>query len=356
MVCRQWKGESSAWRVESPAGASGFAHQGCRKNSHADLDAFEGRPVERLHVDRMTVTSGRHLIAFRRGWERHRHRHCIWIVSPPDYVHHRAFDEVAEGLSEAFSALGGSAPVVRNPIEWRGRAPIILGGNLLPYIQAPALPRDSIIFNLEQVAEGTLWLAKDYLDLLKTHAVLDYSPSNRDRLHRIGIRHAGLLEIGYSPVLTRIPADREKDIDVLFYGYLSERRMDLLEAIAGAGLEVHACHNRFGAERDEDIARSKMVLNVHHYEDAVFEVVRVSYLLANSVPVVSEGHPDQPDLKWARAGLELGPYDKLVDLCVALAADPERRTRLGAAGYECIKSRPQAELLKACIAAAHSAK
>ena len=36
------------------------------------------------------------------------------------------------------------------------------------------------------------------------------------------------------------------------------------------------------------IARSKIVLNLHQYDAQVFEIVRVSYLLANRRAVVSE--------------------------------------------------------------------
>ena len=297
---------------------------------------------------------GNELIAFAGGWEAHRHHHCIWIVSPPGYIYSHAFDEVAEGLSAAFSELGGSAPIVRDPSEWRGRIPIVLGAHLLKLAGDPGLPQGSVIFNLEQVRPEAAWLHGDYVDLLKRHSVLDYSPRNREALRQIGVPHAGLLEIGYSPVLSRIPAAPEKDIDVLFYGWLNERRELALNSIAQAGSPVCICYDMFGAERDAYIARAKLVVNIHHFERAIFEVVRVSFLLANGACVVSEGRADDPDLAWVANGVELCPLEQLPERCASLIEDAPRRHQLAQTGLQKIKARRQSALLMHCIESARS--
>jgi hypothetical protein len=291
------------------------------------------------------------LAAFAGGWPAHAHRHCIWIVSPEGFHYHHAFDEVAQALEEAFSELGGSAPITRSPAGWQGRAPIVYGGNLLQDIGNPVLPESSVIINLEPVVPGSLWLNQEYLDVLRRHPVLDYSPRNRDALRRVGIEHAGLLEIGYSPTLTRI-APAEKDIDVLFYGYLSERRLQALRTVAATGLRVVAVHDTYGAERDAVIARARIVLNIHHDERNVFEIVRVSYLLANRICVVSEGQPDDPDVEWLAGGVEFVPIERLADRCVELIEDPARREAVAQAGFERFSSRRQSLLLQRCFQAA----
>ncbi len=292
------------------------------------------------------------LIPFAGGWEAHRHRHCIWIVSPENYGHERAFDEVADALSEAFSELGGSAPVTRHTSEWNGRVPIVLGGNLLKYAGIFELPEGSIIYNMEQIVSGIPWLNEIYLAALHRLPVLDYSAQNRDEMRRLlGIEHSGLLEIGYSPTLSRISCNREKDIDVLFYGSDNERRVEVLKTVASQGLKVAYHRGVYGAARDEHIARAKIVLNVHYYEQSVFEVVRVSYLLANKVCVVSEGSPDDPDVAWAVGGLEFAPPDILAARCVALVEDDARREQLAETGFQRITSRRQSALLQRCIEA-----
>jgi len=296
---------------------------------------------------------GNELTAFAGGWEAHRHHHCIWIVSPPGYLHSHAFDEVAEGLSEAFSELGGSAPIARHPSEWHGRSPIVLGGNLLQHMPLD-IPPSSIILNLEQVVPGSDWLGSGYLALLKHHPVLDYSVQNHDQLCKAGISHARVLEIGYSPTLTRVPIDAEKDIDVLFYGSMSDRRQIALDHVIAAGLRVEELYDVYGSERDKKLARTKLVLNIHYHENGVFEVVRVSYLLANRVPVVSEGKPD--DAEWVLGAVQFAPYHRLAETCMALASDSTHRKELAETGFRRIASRRQSDFLKQCIQSARSSE
>ncbi len=288
------------------------------------------------------------LVPFAGGWEAHRDRHCIWIVSPPNYIYSQAFEEVALALEEAFAELGGSAPIVRDPSRWAGRTPIVLGSHLLGMIGNPDLPPGSILFNMEQHQPGAYWMKEAYLGLLRGHPVLDYSPANRNRLREIGV-YAGLLELGYSPSLTRIPSDVTKDIDVLFYGWVNDRREKALEAISRAGLQVAVCSNMYGKLRDEYIARARIVVNIHFFEEAAFETVRVSYLLANSVPVVSEGEPAHPEVEWLAGGVAFAPYEALPERCLTFVRDECRRERLADAGFQRITSRRQSVLLQRCI-------
>src|SRR5262245_41641067 len=109
---------------------------------------------------------GHPLSAFPHGWEHHRNRHCIWIVSPHGYVHSRAFEDVALGLHHAFAELGGNAPLVTEPSNWRGRIPIVFGANLLPAEAVNWLPRGTILVNLEQVSEDSSWINGNYVSLL----------------------------------------------------------------------------------------------------------------------------------------------------------------------------------------------
>jgi len=46
--------------------------------------------------------------------------------------------------------------------------------------------------------------------------------------------------------------------------------------------------NIWGDERDNLIYRSKIVLNIHYYETKIFEIIRISHLLANRAFVISE--------------------------------------------------------------------
>jgi hypothetical protein len=288
------------------------------------------------------------LKAFAGGWEAHRHRHCIWVVTPNGYEHAHTFDELAAALSEAFRELGGSAPIVRRRAQFDGRTPIILGANLIPRSGIPDPPEGSIIYNLEQLTSGSLWMFDDYRGLLSRYPVLDYSRRNQAALHEAGFPHVGLLEIGYSPVLRQIEP-LPKDFDILFYGSTNKRRNAVLRDLVARGFDVASAFGVYGQQRDELIARSRLVINLHYYEANIFEIVRVSYLLANGVCVVAEGHADDPDLTGLAAGLELAPYDELADRCEALLRDEARRQALECAAFAAISGRRQSDLLRACI-------
>lgn len=292
-----------------------------------------------------------HLLPFSGGWRAHRNRHCIWIATPQNYTHSHAFDEVALALQGAFHDLGGSAPIVTDMQKFGGRAPIVYGGNLLPAGILPHLPRDTVIINLEQVSEESDWINSRYLSILKQLPVLDYSPRNCMNLASKGVPHARVMEIGYSSRLTQIRHAEVKDIDVLFYGSMNERRLEILRALQQSGLRVAHLFNVYGAERDAVIARAKVVINIHHYASGVFEIVRVSYLLANRVCVLTEGNMEDPDLQPFVAGLAIEPYDKMIERCHKLIADADERDTIAAKGFAAMQSRPQADMLMSVMKA-----
>ncbi|MCB0996123.1 MAG: glycosyltransferase family 1 protein [Acidimicrobiales bacterium] len=292
----------------------------------------------------MTIgTTPRTCRPFDGGLAAHLDAHCIWIVSPDGYSHARAFDEVAVALSAGLVELGGSAPVVRSPHDFGGRSPIVLGANLLDLASATVLPDDAVLFNLEQVDRSSDWFTGDYLELLSRYAVLDYSARNRDALALLGIAHARVLELGHAAALSRFTPAVEPDIDVVFYGSMNARRWALLDEIEQRGLSVERLFDVYGAERDAAIARARMVVNAHYYDSSVFEIVRVSHLLANGVTVVTEGSLDDPDLAPFADGMVISPFEELADRCVELAADPDRCRRIGEAGHALFASRPQSE-------------
>jgi hypothetical protein len=272
-------------------------------------------------------------------------RYSIWIVSPPNYIHSQAFDEVALGLNAAFRTLGLECEIVREPSRL-GDITIVLGGNLLSAVPVPQGKR-LILFNLEQITPGSPWLTDAYIALLRRYPVWDYSEGNIAELARMGIAatHCG---IGYVPELTRIAAVPE-DIDVLFVGSVNDRRLTVLKQLATQGVNVEARFNVYGAERDAFLARSKIMLNVHFYDARLFEIVRVSYLLANSKCVVSETGADRAIEQQFEPGIAFAPYEKLAETCMRLLQNPAARRETAEAGFARIKTMPQSEYLRRAL-------
>jgi hypothetical protein len=249
--------------------------------------------------------------------------------------HTGAFDEVAETVHYALLALGHDSIQSSNHVE--GRRSILFGPGL-----CRSIPPDSILYNLEQsTARGVPRLASRFARF----TLWDYSQSNvafwnagaGNGIRRI--RSAVHVPIGYVPELTRIER-REPTTDVLFYGFTmgpgGPRRLAALDALRAKGLRVNALpFGTYGKERDEAIGRAKLVVNVHYYLPAIFEVVRVSYLLANKVAVVSE---DAIDGEPFRGAVSFASYEGLADECARLARDEEAREALASAGYTLVKT------------------
>jgi len=273
--------------------------------------------------------------------------YCIWIVAPPGYVHSAAFNEVAIVLQGGFRELGMQVPIVRDKRRIRGRA-IVLGANLLPDMPGVRPPGKSILFNLEQITPGSEWLTTDYLRLLKRHPVWDYSHYNIAQLGKLGINNITHCPIGFSDELQRIEPAPDKDIDVLFYGSINARRLAILEALVKAGLQVETLFGVYGKQRDAVIARSRLVLNIHYYPAKIFEIVRISWLLANAVCVVSEDSPLDSALESVQEGIVQAPYDSLVETCRELIDIGDWQT-LGRRGFEVFSTNRQSAYLQTII-------
>ncbi len=275
--------------------------------------------------------------------------YCIWIVTPPNYPHSRCFEEVALSLRAAFSALGFDAPVVTGTTPAPGRA-VVLGAHLLSAFSIAA-PPNAILYNLEQVQGSSAWLNDGYIDLLRRHPVWDYSERNIAAFRDIyGVHGVALCGIGYMPELSRIPRG-EEDIDVLFAGSLNTRRQEAIREIASLGLKVKAVFNCYGKERDAMIARAKVILNLHFFEAQVFEIVRVSYLLANRKCVVSETGKDEALENPLRKGIAFAHYRDIASTCAQLIRENRRRDELARTGFECFRECSQVPMLERALTA-----
>jgi hypothetical protein len=273
-------------------------------------------------------------------------RFAVVTPDPAQWVHVRAFDEAADAVQAGLIGLGhscercfGTGPDSCTPIHF--------GAHLLPP-EASLAPR-AVLFNLEQIVPGTLWLTASYLERLRRHRVWDYSARNLAALAQMGVREAAHVPLGHAKVLERI-ASTEEDIDVLFYGVYNERRMGPLRRLAGRGLKVTWVNGIYGAERDALIARSRIVLNLHFYGESRLEVARCFYLLANGRFVLSEESPDAGESGLAE-GIAFAHYDKIEEACAWYLEHPGERAAIARAGRELLSKRPQSALLAPAVQA-----
>jgi hypothetical protein len=234
--------------------------------------------------------------------------------------------------------------VLTNRLDLDERRTIVLGGNLLvQYGLEP--PKNPIFYNLEQLGDDLPWMTMpEFVDLFRRYPTWDYSQANIEYLAAMGLPRPTYVPIGYVPELTRI-AQAAEDIDVLFYGALNGRRYAVLRDLHDRGLRVKWLSYVYGASRDAWIARSKIVLNLHYWEAKIFEITRVSYLLANRRAVVSEHGADPTLERDLQSGIAFADYDELVDRCLELVGDERARRKLAERGYQAFSARDQAAIL-----------
>ncbi|MEU6063256.1 hypothetical protein ABZ864_01780 [Streptomyces sp. NPDC047082] len=279
-------------------------------------------------------------------------RFAVTVLRPPGYQHWEAFKEVATTVHLALLQLGHDS-VLTHDLRLPGRRHIIFGSNLLGRHPNPTdiLPENSILYNLEQVSDRSPWITQGMLDLFRKHTIWDYSARNVAELERMGVDGVSHVPIGHVAELERMRPMAEEDIDVLFIGSLNERRLAPIRQLASEGFNAVARFGVYGEARDALLARAKIVLNIHFYEAKVFEIVRVSYLLANGRFVVSEHGCDTEEEARLASGLAFTDYAKIADTCrhYIQRAD-ERRTR-AEAGRALMRSNPATDFLRPAITA-----
>jgi hypothetical protein len=269
---------------------------------------------------------------------------AVAVVSPPSNPSvGGGFREIAEGLHYALLALGHDS-VLTSRLDLDECRTIVFGANHLIHYGLE-VPKNPIFYNLEQLGDDSPWMAMpEFIDLFRRYPTWDYSQANIEYLAALGLPRPTHVPIGYVPELIRIAPARE-DIDVLFYGMLSERRYAVLRDLHDRGLRVKWLSGVLGANRDAWIARSKIVLNVHYWEAKIFEIARVSYLLANGRAVVSERGADPTLERDLESGVAFADYHELVDRCVELLADKRARRALAKRGYQAFSARSQVDIV-----------
>lgn len=150
-----------------------------------------------------------------------------------------------------------------------------------------------VVYNLEQLFKGSPWLNnKTMAWLAAADEVWDYDIENINFLYANGIR-ASYVPMEYTEELKFTSTfTGQKDIDVLFYGAPTDRRLKILQSWMGMS-QHHAvtmiATGISGKLLEHYIYRSKIILNLHAFENAYRqEQVRMFVPVINGSCVVSE--------------------------------------------------------------------
>lgn len=274
---------------------------------------------------------------------------AVTIAPPRSYQHREAFREIAETVHFALCRAGFDS-VLSDDIGIPDRRHIVFGSNTLHWWDMQ-VPDGAILYNLEQVLPGSQWITDELLALFRRHTVWDYSLRNIAALRDLGVEGVRHVPIGHVPELERIPPAAQRDIDVLVVGSLNEHRMAPIERLRELGIDARAHFGMYGPARDALYARSKIVLNTHYYDAGVFEIVRVSYLLANGIFVVSENGADIEESSPFAPAVAFDDYENLVPTCLRYLSRPTERAARTEVGRAIMRSRSATEYIAAAVAA-----
>ena len=275
----------------------------------------------------------------------------ICIIKPNNYIHSLAYLEIAELLHYSILDLKKKSKITYNFIDINSKVTnIIFGAHLLNDEMINSLPGNTIIFNTEQIESiNEVWKKRILLLAKKEIIFWDYSEYNlKFLLNKLDIK-GKLFEIGFQKNLQRIETKEKKEVDVLFYGSMNNRREKIINNLLKKNVKVKCLFGVYGKERDDWIATSKLVLNLHFYDSKIFEIVRVFYLLINAIPVVSEIDNHTKFNNNYLEGIKKSNYENIERNIFDLLEDENERKSIGINGMNSIKKYPQINFTKSIL-------
>lgn len=267
------------------------------------------------------------------------------------FQHSMAWWELGELICYSLQDLGFQAKIQHRKMESNCRN-ILLGAFVLEPEFIKKIPSNSIFLNTEQLYlddQKKLGWPSDIYEWAKNFETWDYSDKNIEKFSERGIHGVKKLELGYQKELNRIISSDPQDIDVLFYGTHGARREKIINDLRAEGLNVKAVFGMYGKERDDLVARSKVILNFHHYNSHIFEVVRVFYLLTNAKAVVGEVSESTSIDQIFLDCIKATPYEGLVSACKRLVNDESERNLLESKAFNLFSNIPQRNLTSQLI-------
>ncbi|WP_238191877.1 glycosyltransferase [Methylobacterium frigidaeris] len=266
---------------------------------------------------------------------------CFNICFMSYNEHDRIYDDSVRVLRASLRDLGYGCTLTENKPA-HGSVNIVVGNLLYPVQDDrrvdPFRSGPFIVYQMEQLdiirhrREGEKYL--EFLDL-SSH-ILEYSRSGLAVLRsRPDTPSVSFLPPGFHRCLEVAYPAPEQEIDVLFYGSYSERRVQVLEAVRSHGLKAVHLFNVYGEPLWDAIRRSKIILNIHSTPGfRTLETVRIVPLLANRCFVVSEASDDNP----FGSGVVFCALEDMAEVCRShLSAEAPLMQSVATEGYLAVR-------------------
>lgn len=199
---------------------------------------------------------------------------------------HATFDHIAIMLE----SLYGTNPQYNNTTFILGYN--VMSGNINT-VRKKFKGMKIIAIQLEQLFYKSPWVTKHKIEFLRhCDEVWDYDQSNIIFLRsNFGI-NAKLVTLKYTAELSTLPLlPRDKHtVDILYYGSINDRRQGAIDRIKQLmpDKKIITTDCLWGKQLDTTIRKSKIIVNLHFFEQNRQEQARLFYLMCNHKCIVSE--------------------------------------------------------------------
>ena len=144
--------------------------------------------------------------------------------------------------------------------------------------------------------------------------------------------YADNLDIGYSKIW-ELQKEDSKEIDVLFYGALSERRLKLLNELIQKIPNVFIAQNITGFALERLLTKTKIVLCMFYYDYEDNDMSRIAPLVSKRNFIIAE-ECKQKKYSWLGECIITGKKEQLIDLCKQYLSQPMNRLKQTEQSYQ----------------------
>jgi hypothetical protein len=266
------------------------------------------------------------------------------------YVHSQVFHEIEAAIFFTLQRLGHEVTNSVNIFDSSSRN-IVFGMHHCPVdVVRHDVPKDTIVYSLEQMQDAPECLrwCRKYRGL----EIWDYSALNKETLELAGVENIKVVPIGYVPELSyfdREPVEK-RDIDILAYMSPSPRRLKIMDQFKN-NHNINFVHFQsvYGEERDKQMARAKLIINLHNNDNKIFEMVRVTHALQQGIPVLAERNPDTDFPDYMEDTINLSTYNRFVDTAYRLLKKPEELEASAVRALEKFKQTPMTKFIEEAL-------
>jgi hypothetical protein len=144
-------------------------------------------------------------------------------------------------------------------------------------------PKNYIVYQCEQFSSN--WFTEEYWNIMKNakqvweyseKGINNYDESFKDKVIYVP---AGIVDGIKNEI---------RDIPILFYGAFNKYRLNTINALKQKGHDITVANNIFEDAIADMLSRTKIVLNIHYYENGYLEIFRINEALSHGCNVVSE--------------------------------------------------------------------